>query len=65
MKVLIMPCGIGLGHASRCMAIAQGTSKQNGIEVFFASYGSGYEILESYHKYPTLKLPDIKFYGDR
>lgn len=63
MKVLIMPCGIGWGHASRCIAIARELEAE-GIEVFFASYGSGYEILESQHEYPTLKLPDIKFYGE-
>ena len=45
MKVLIMPCGIGLGHASRCIAIAR-ELEEDGIEVFFASYGSGYEMLE-------------------
>jgi len=63
MKVLIMPCGIGLGHMSRCIAIAR-ELEAHGIEIFFASYGLGYEILELYHKYKTLKLPDIKFYGE-
>jgi uncharacterized protein (TIGR00661 family) len=62
MKVLIMPCGIGMGHASRCVAIAQKLQEQD-IEVVFASYGSGYEMLKAYHEYETLKLPDIIFYG--
>jgi UDP-N-acetylglucosamine--N-acetylmuramyl-(pentapeptide) pyrophosphoryl-undecaprenol N-acetylglucosamine transferase len=62
MKVLIMPCGIGMGHASRCVALAE-KLQENGAEVAFASYGSGYEMLNAYHKYPILKLPDIKFYG--
>ncbi len=63
MKVLIMPCGIGLGHSSRCIAIAR-KLEEEGVEVFFASYGSGYEMLKAFHEYETLKLPDIKFYGD-
>ncbi len=37
--------------------------QEEGVEVAFASYGCGYEMLDSYHKYQTLKLPDIKFYG--
>ncbi len=64
MKVLIMPCGIGMGHASRCVTIAK-KLQEEGVEVAFASYGCGYEMLDSYHKYKTLKLPEIKFYGDK
>ncbi|MFZ0442375.1 MAG: UDP-N-acetylglucosamine--N-acetylmuramyl-(pentapeptide) pyrophosphoryl-undecaprenol N-acetylglucosamine transferase [Methanobacterium sp.] len=62
MRVLLMPCGIGMGHASRCLTIAR-KLHEDGAEVAFASYGCGYEILDSYHEYQTLKLPDIKFYG--
>jgi UDP-N-acetylglucosamine--N-acetylmuramyl-(pentapeptide) pyrophosphoryl-undecaprenol N-acetylglucosamine transferase len=64
MKVLIMPCGIGMGHASRCVTIAK-KLQEEGVEVAFASYGCGYEMLDSYHKYKILKLPEIKFYGDK
>jgi uncharacterized protein (TIGR00661 family) len=64
MKVLIMPCGIGMGHASRCVTIAR-KLQEEGVEVAFASYGCGYEMIDSYHKYQTLKLPEIKFYGDK
>jgi UDP-N-acetylglucosamine--N-acetylmuramyl-(pentapeptide) pyrophosphoryl-undecaprenol N-acetylglucosamine transferase len=62
MKALIMPCGIGLGHASRCIALA-GKLQEEGVEVLFASYGSGYEILNEHTQYPVLKLPELKFYG--
>ena len=62
MRVLFMPCGIGMGHASRCLTIAR-KLQEEGVEVAFASYGSGYEMLDAYHKYQLLKLPDIKFYG--
>ena len=62
MKVLIMPCGIGIGHVSRCVTIAQ-KLQELGVEIAFASYGLGYEMLEAYHEYLVFKLPDIKFYG--
>ncbi len=62
MRVLLMPCGIGMGHASRCLTIAR-KLQEEGVEVAFASYGSGYEMLNAYQEYQTLKLPDIKFYG--
>ncbi|MDI6723634.1 MAG: UDP-N-acetylglucosamine--N-acetylmuramyl-(pentapeptide) pyrophosphoryl-undecaprenol N-acetylglucosamine transferase [Methanobacterium sp.] len=63
MKVLMMPCGIGMGHVSRCIALAN-KLKENGVEVAFASYGSGYETLVEAGVYKTVKLPDIKFYGN-
>lgn len=63
MKVLIMTCGIGMGHASRCIALAEKLQEKN-VEIIFASYGSGYEILKEHGKYKVSKLPDIKFYGD-
>lgn len=63
MKVLIMPCGIGMGHVSRCIALAE-KLKEKGAEVVFASYGSGYEMLVKSGNYETVKLPDIKFYGN-
>ncbi|MEN4006634.1 MAG: UDP-N-acetylglucosamine--N-acetylmuramyl-(pentapeptide) pyrophosphoryl-undecaprenol N-acetylglucosamine transferase [Methanobacterium sp.] len=63
MKVLMMPCGIGIGHASRSLAIAEKLREKN-VEVVFASYGSGYEMLKAQGKYETAKLPGIKFYGN-
>lgn len=62
MKVLIMPCGIGMGHTSRCVTIAKKLEAM-GVEVAFASYGSGYKILNAHYNYELYKLPDIKFYG--
>ena len=63
MKVLMMPCGIGMGHVSRCIALAE-KLKGKGAEVVFASYGSGYEMLVKSGNYDVVKLPDIKFYGN-
>jgi UDP-N-acetylglucosamine--N-acetylmuramyl-(pentapeptide) pyrophosphoryl-undecaprenol N-acetylglucosamine transferase len=62
MKVLIVPCGIGMGHTSRCVTIAR-KLQEKGVEVAFASYGSGYETLKEHYDYKLFKLPDIKFYG--
>lgn len=62
MKVLFMPCGIGMGHVSRSVAISKELEKNN-VEIGFASYGSGYDILREYYGYTVSKLPDIKFYG--
>ena len=62
MKVLIMPCGIGMGHTSRCVTIAK-KLEEMGVEVAFASYGSGYKILSAHYNYELYKLPEIKFYG--
>lgn len=62
MKILIIPCGIGMGHTTRSMALAQ-KLEEKGAEVLFASYGSGYQVLNEYTDYDVVKLPDIKFYG--
>ncbi|AEG18523.1 UDP-N-acetylglucosamine--N-acetylmuramyl-(pentapeptide) pyrophosphoryl-undecaprenol N-acetylglucosamine transferase [Methanobacterium paludis] len=62
MKVLIIPCGIGMGHVSRCIALA-GKLQEEGADVLFASYGSGYEMLKEYNDYKAVKLPELKFYG--
>lgn len=63
MKVLITSCGIGMGHASRDMALAD-KLRERGFEVMFASYGSGHEMILESGNYDSLKLPDIKFYGN-
>jgi len=63
MKVLITSCGIGVGHASRDMALAD-KLRERGFEVMFASYGSGHEMILESGDYDSLKLPDIKFYGN-
>ena len=62
MKVLLIPCGIGMGHTSRSVALAQ-KLEEKGDEVLFASYGSGYQTLNEYSDYDVVELPTIKFYG--
>lgn len=62
MKVLLIPCGIGMGHTSRAVALA-GNIIRTGGEVLFASYGSGFQMLNNYSNFEVVKLPEIKFYG--
>jgi UDP-N-acetylglucosamine--N-acetylmuramyl-(pentapeptide) pyrophosphoryl-undecaprenol N-acetylglucosamine transferase len=62
MKVLFMTCGIGMGHVSRDITLAKKLEEKN-VDVTFASYGSGYEMLSKQGNYKILKLPDIQLYG--
>ncbi len=62
MKVLFMTCGIGIGHVSRDITLAKKLEEKD-VNVAFASYGSGYEMLSKQGKYKICKLPDIQFYG--
>ena len=51
-----------MGHTSRAVALAQRFT-ENGDEVLFASYGSGFQMLNEYSDFDVVKLPEIKFYG--
>lgn len=62
MKVLLIPCGIGMGHTSRTLALARKFA-ENGDEVLFATYGSGFQTLNDHSDFDVVKLPEIKFYG--
>ena len=62
MKALFIPCGIGMGHVSRSLAVAQ-KLQEDGCEVLFASYGEGYQFLDEFTNYQAVELPEIKFYG--
>ena len=62
MKVLFMTCGIGMGHISRDITLAKKLEEKN-IDIAFASYGSGYEMLSKHGEYEIYKLPDITLYG--
>ena len=61
MKILITTCGVGIGHASRDLALAK-TLQENGHYVEFASYGSGLKYLKKYN-YTVHKLPQMNFQG--
>jgi UDP-N-acetylglucosamine--N-acetylmuramyl-(pentapeptide) pyrophosphoryl-undecaprenol N-acetylglucosamine transferase len=59
MKVYFAPCGIGLGHAGRCLPIAKRLAKEN-IEVIFSTYREGIGYVER-ENFPLLKAPPIGF----
>lgn len=61
MKILITTCGVGIGHASRDLALAK-TLEENNHKVEFASYGSGLKYLKKYD-YKVHKLPQMNFQG--
>lgn len=61
MKILITTCGVGIGHASRDMALAE-KLEQNNHHIEFASYGSGLKYLKKY-KFKTYNLPKMNFQG--
>lgn len=62
MKILITTCGVGIGHASRDLALAQYLEKNN-HKIEFASYGSGLKYLKKY-QYKTYPLPKMNFQGN-
>ncbi len=62
MKILITTCGIGTGHASRDLALAE-ILELNNHEVEFASYGSGLEHLKRNRRKPY-QLPKMNFDGE-
>ncbi|RAP47572.1 MAG: hypothetical protein BZ135_02045 [Methanosphaera sp. rholeuAM6] len=62
MKILITTCGVGIGHTSRDIALAQ-YLEQNNHTIEFASYGSGLKYLKRY-KYKTYPLPKMNFEGN-
>ncbi len=52
------PNGIGLGHASRCAAIA-GELKERGVDVRFSTYGRAFKYLDQEMGFPTSDSPPI------
>lgn len=62
MKILITTCGVGIGHSSRDLALAE-FLEENGHTIEFASYGSGLKYLKEYD-YKTYTLPKMNFEGE-
>lgn len=59
MKILMTTCGVGIGHASRDLALAELLEKE-GHEIEFASYGSGLHYLQKNNCNPH-NLPEMNF----
>lgn len=62
MRVLITSFGVGIGHASRDLALSR-KLRQSGHEVIFASFGSGYNYLKM-NKEETYDMPTMNFQAD-
>ena len=59
MKIYFAPCGIGLGHAGRCLPIAKSLAKEN-VEIVFSTYLEGIGYIEG-ENFPLLEAPPIGF----
>ena len=59
-RIYIAACGIGLGHASRCVAIADEIKKrENNVEIFFSTYGDGIDFVKK-HGYRCFIVPPME-----
>ena len=59
MKILITTCGVGIGHASRDLALAE-LLEQNQHQIEFASYAAGYNYYKKNNR-KVHKLPQMNF----
>ena len=59
MKIYFAPCGIGLGHAGRCIPIAKRLAEKN-VETVFSTYRDGIGYVER-ENFPLLRAPPIGF----
>ena len=62
MRILITSFGVGIGHASRDLALARKLKEAN-HEVIFASFGSGYNYLKMNNE-ETYVMPIMNFQAD-
>lgn len=56
-KAYITPCGIGLGHTGRMLAVADQLKKKN-VEIFFSTYGPAYNFVKK-NGYFVFNAPGI------
>jgi len=62
-RVYFSPCGMGLGHVSRCVPIANEVQRLGG-EVMFSTYLEGLDYLAQFG-FPVAKAPEIYLETDR
>jgi uncharacterized protein (TIGR00661 family) len=60
-KILISVVGIGLGHATRCQAVADAL-KDAGAEIMITTYGPAYDYFKAL-KYPVAKFAGQEYGG--
>ncbi|MCD6510845.1 MAG: hypothetical protein J7L11_10730 [Thermoprotei archaeon] len=59
MLVYLAPCGIGLGHAARCIAIAK-ELRRRGTDVVFSTYGEAVQFVRK-AGFHAIKVPGIEY----
>lgn len=57
-RIYISPCGLGLGHVSRCLPIA-GELRRRGAEILFSTYQEGLEYLKK-SGFPVVSAPYMR-----
>ncbi|MGQ4833194.1 MAG: UDP-N-acetylglucosamine--N-acetylmuramyl-(pentapeptide) pyrophosphoryl-undecaprenol N-acetylglucosamine transferase [Candidatus Asgardarchaeia archaeon] len=63
-KIYIAACGIGLGHVSRCVAIADEIkNKISNVSIFFSTYGDGVNFVKK-HNYFCFTVPPMELAED-
>lgn len=55
--IYFAPCGIGLGHAGRCLSLAL-KLKKLGHRIIFSTYGDAYQFIKN-KGYPVLSVPAL------
>ena len=59
MRVQFSPCGIGLGHAGRCLPIAR-KLEESGVQVLFSTYKDGTRYAQQ-EGFQVVEVPPIEF----
>lgn len=61
MRVQFAPCGVGLGHAGRCIPIARGLrKKRRNTQIIFSTYNDAVEYVRQ-EGFPTIEVPSMAF----
>ena len=61
MRVQFAPCGIGLGHAGRCIPIAREMQRRHAdVDVFFSTYNEAVSYLRQ-EGFNTIEVPAMDF----
>lgn len=63
MKIMLFVCGEGLGHTSRCIALAQ-QMERSGHDVLVGAYGYSKELIDKKGLRTTIIPPEIQLVGD-
>ncbi len=61
MRVQFAPCGVGLGHAGRCIPIARELQRRNSdIDIYFSTYNEAVDYVRK-EGFPTIEVPPMDF----